>query len=100
MSTQNSIILPEKQAKARMDRQLKGLKKKKQVREFECWEPSRTRLSLFNEIMKLITSWRHTATSPFLITSLAIGMVTKKKTLLLPSFLLLTTVNENNYLEP
>lgn len=29
MSTQNSIILPEKQAKARMDRQLKGLKKKK-----------------------------------------------------------------------
>lgn len=27
MSTQNSIILPEKQAKARMDRQLKGLKK-------------------------------------------------------------------------
>lgn len=79
MSTQNSIILPEKQAKARMDRQLKGLKKKKQVREFEWWEPSRTRLSLFNEIMKLITSWRHTATSPFLITSLAIGMVTKKK---------------------
>lgn len=85
MSTQNSIILPEKQAKAKMDRQLKGLKKKKkkQVRELGRWEPSRTRLSLFNEIIKLITSWREgicTATNPFLITSLAIGMIKKKHT--------------------